>query len=336
MKKNISIPTNPLNRFLDIYGGLTQTKNLFEHPSSLRFSTLTALSCEGDGLEVAHRIREKSEEIKTLTGWFGALNSPLRLIVSSILVLHGDSASDFLNEVNRVNEMFRKVQLRKGGIYETMAILMLRLNNELRPIEQNTVDRFKAIYEEMKNYHWWLTGPDDFPACAALCSIDKSITEIGSSIEAIYQALYSKGFSKGDPLQTAANLLYLSQLNTNEIASRYYNLSNGFKEKGVSIWQSDYDELAMLSFLDHEHQNIIDCVLKYRKHMKTLKPKPDVNITFNLASGLTFLELIQVDQNNERIVDAKALIDMQSIIQAQQAAAAAAASSAAAANAAST
>ena len=115
----------------------------------------------------------------------------------------------FLEEVERVRGLFRTVKLRRGGIYELMAILILRLQACRSPIEVATLERFKAIYQELKQYHWWLTGPNDFPACAILVGESDSPPAIASGIEEIYRALNDRGFSRGDPLQTAANLLYL-------------------------------------------------------------------------------------------------------------------------------
>ena len=323
------LPADPLSRFRDLYGALNAERGWFGDPSSLRFAAMTAVTCKGSPVEVASAIRSMAEEIKQLSGWFGELNSSLRFIVSAILVLNRDRASDFLAEVKRGRELFRQADLRRGGIYETMAVLILRLQNDLSPINAEAVVRFKAIYEEMKRHHWWLTGPDDFPACAILVGQEASPGEIGEAIERIYQALNQNGFSTGDPLQTAANLLYLSRLDPAVVSERYFELANGFRQSGVAIWQSDYDELAILTFLSHSPYRVVERVIEHRKAIEELKPKPDRSLTFNLAASIAFLELVQLDENCEAITDAKALMDMQSIINAQQAAAAAAASSAA-------
>jgi len=326
---------DPLARFRALYDALNADRGWFGDASSLRFAAMTAVTCQGTPTEVASAIRRMAEEIKQLSGWFGELTSTLRFIVSAILVLNGDSASEFLDEVKQGRELFRRANLRRGGIYETMAILILRLQNDRQPVTDAVVTRFQAIYEEMKRHHWWLTGPDDFPACAILVGQDGAPVEIGSAIEDIYQALNKVGFSAGDPLQTAANLLYLARLDAHVAANRYAELAAGFRQSGVSIWQSDYDELAILAFLSHPAQRIVEHVLEYREHMLQLTPAPGRLLTFNLASSLVFLELVQLDDNLDAITDAKALMDMQAIINAQQAAAAAAASSAAASSAAS-
>ena len=247
-----------------------------------------------------------------------------------MLVMQDDDAGSFLAEVERIRKMFRARKLRQGGMYETMAILILRIQRNRAPIEEGAVARFQAIYEVMKKYHWWLTGPDDFPACAILVGQPGDPEQIGAKIEQIYRALDRQGFSKGDPLQTAANLLYLANLDPDTAAARFRDLAVGFKAKKVAIWQSDYDELAILSFLDHPADVVIHRVLENRKGMKGLKPRPDGSVTFNLAAGITFLELARRDLQRAGVVGAKSLLDMQAVINAQQAAAAAACSAAAA------
>jgi hypothetical protein len=299
---------------------------------SLRFAAIAAVTCPGEPPAVADALRSTAEEIKKLSGWFGSLNSPLRFIVSALLLVNGDSASACLGEIERVEKIFRNYDLRRGGIYETMAILVLRQRHDLQPIPASSVERFRELYEEMKRHHWWLTGPDDFPACAILVGEDGAVNEIGQKVQDIYQALTHAGFSTGDPLQTAANLLHLAHVDPSLIASRYRLLAEGFRSQGVSIWQSDYDELAILSFLDHPASCVVERVLENRRRMESLRPKPDRSLTFNLAAGIAFLELVQLDAELRTITDAKALMDMQPVINAQQAASAAAASSAATAS----
>jgi Protein of unknown function (DUF4003) len=324
-----ALPADPMSRFVAVYEMLDAERGWFGDPSSLRFAAMAAVVSPGEPSDVAKGIRRISEDIKTQSGWFGALNSPLRFIVSAMLYANGDSAADFLAEVETVEKMFRAARLRRGGIYEIMAILIMRLRTDKQPIASSTVDRFQAIYEEMKRHHWWLTGPDDFPACAILVGQPESPVEIGERIEQIYQSLHAAGLTSGDPLHTAANLLYLARLEPAEAASRFRDLAHGFRESGVSIWQSDYDEVAILTFLDHTPTSVITRVLSNRAKMEELRPKPDRSLTFNLAASITFLELVKLDRRMKEITDAKALMDMQAIINAQQAAAGAAASSAA-------
>jgi hypothetical protein len=329
----ILVPEDPLVRFQDLYTALNADRSWFQSADPLRFAAIAAMCIPGQAVEVAKSIRQIGDRIKAESGMFGAMRSDLRFIVAAILLSRGDTADGLMGEVRRVRALFRARSMRRAEAYETMAILMLRMKADQAPVSDDALDRFKAMYEEMKLHHWWLTGPEDFPACAVLSGQDADIDEIGARTEAIYQALITVGFAAGDPLQTAANLLYLASGQPHDIAQRYHALAEGFKLAGVSIWRSDYDELAILSFLHHSARQIIETVLARRAVIEALKPKPSRELTFNLASSVAFLELVKVDEQMHTITDARALMDIQAIIQAQQAAAAAGAAAASAASA---
>jgi Protein of unknown function (DUF4003) len=324
------LPENPLARFEELYDALAGERSWWRDPSPLRFASMSALTCSGSPEKVAASIRGITDNLRTEGGLLGRLSRSLQFIVAAMLLGQGDTARDFCAEVKRVRALFREEGIRRAAIYETMAVLILRMQAKQRPVERKAVRRLKDIYEEMKRHHWWLTGPEDIPSCAILCGQDSPVERIVQKSEDVYQSLAKKKHSKGDPLQTAANILCMVDATPAKIAKRYIDLGNGFRESGVSIWQSDYDELAILTFLNHPTKRVIDCVLDHRETMKTLKPKPDRSLTFNLAASTTFMELARMDKTLKTVADVKALMDMQAIIHAQQAAAAAAAGAAAA------
>lgn len=321
MARDPQLPHDPLARFCDLYAALNAERGWWNDASPLRFAAVAALSCPGDAGAVAAAIRGTADALKAESGWFGTLTSQLRFVVAALLVLHEDRVPDFLAEVRRVRELFRHTGVRRTAVHETMAILILRLQARQQPITHSVVDQFTAIFQEMKKYHWWLTGPEDLPACALLARHQVPAGEIGAEIESIYTALPRAGCSTGDPLQTAANILYLAGLGPDEAAGRYAALMVGFRAAGVSIWQSDYDELAILTFLDHPAERVIETVLRHREVMKGLRPQPDRLLTFNLAASIAFLELVRLDADLKLITDAKALLDMQAVINNQHAAA---------------
>ena len=181
----------------------------------------------------------------------------------------------------------------------------------------------------MKRHHWWLTGPEDLPFCALLAGARGSPPEIGERMEALYQALRAENLSAGDPLQASASILALSDIEPGIAARRFRSLAETFREAGVAIWQSDYDELAILSFLDAAPRNVCDRVMLLREEMQALRPKPDRLATFNLASSVAFLELVGGDSSTKDLIDFKALRDIQAVIDAQRAAAVAATGAAA-------
>ncbi len=325
------LPKNPLARFQEIYDALYADRRWWRDASPLRFAAISAITCVGPADKVAASIRTVTENLRKESGAFGRLSRSLQFIIASMLIGNGDTARVFNQEVKRVRSVFRTEGIRRAAVYETMSILILRIHAQQKPISITQIKRLKDIYEEMKRHHWWLTGPEDLPACAILAGQDGSVQQIAQKSEDIYQALAKKKHSKGDTLQTTANMLSMASATPATITNKFISLAEGFRNNGVRIWQRDYDEIAILSFLNHPPKRIVDCVLNHRETMKTLKPKPDRSLSFSLAASTAFVELAQADKSLKSVAKMKLLMDMQAIIHAQQAAAAAAAAASAAA-----
>ena len=310
-----------LQRFSDLYDALNAERKWFNDAGPLRFAAITAASCPGPLDGVATDIRAVAAEIKKLSGTFGIFGDAPRVqfLVAAVVVMSDDDASEYLDEVERVQGLFRNCGLRRGGIFEAVAILIMRLQNHLQPIPTESVERFQDIYEEMKRYNWILTGPKDFPACATLVGEKESPSQMGKQTEEIYQSLVSACFNaRRDSFQTAAHLLLLSPAAPADAVARWLRLASEFRSHGVSIWHTDYDELAMLSFLDCPVEEIADHVLRNRESMKQLRPRIDKVLTFSLASIISFLELAHTEKSG----DSKHLINVQRIVGLQQAVAA--------------
>ncbi len=319
-----------LDRFRSAYEALEAARTWYQGSTALRFAAVAAVGCEGTPATIASAIRARAEEIRRRTGVFDHRRSELRHVVAALLVRHGDTPAAFLDEHDRVSGFFRAEKLRRGGGFESAAILVLRILAERKPLRQEDVARLRAIHDEMKRHHWWLTGPDDYPACAILTALPDEATAIGARTEELYRALAAAGFSKGNALQLAANLLALTSLSAEGAAARAAALSERFRAAGVRIWQTDYDELAVLSFLDRPAEEVAARVLAGRREAEDLRPSPGRVGTFNLGASLAFLDLAPRSGGFGLLSEAKTLLDMQAIVASQQAAAGGAASAAAA------
>lgn len=92
------------------------------------------------------------------------------------------------------------------------------------------------------------------------------------------------------------------------------------RKKGQRIWQSEYDELAILSMLKVPASDVVTRTCAITETLRELRPRPDRALAFNLASSIAFIEFAQADEPTQGVTAAKALVDMQAIINAQQAA----------------
>ncbi len=312
------IPSDPLVTFSEVYTCLNARRSWSTQVSPLRYSALTLAASARPADQLADELFEVAEVLRQRAGWFGPLNSPIRFCVSAMLVRNGDDPAVFCEFVESASAQMRELKLRSGSIYETMALLIL--NQLQKDVSFNRLIRFRDIYQEMKRHHWWLTGTDDYPACALLTTSDETVGEISRRVELLYDGLRNLGFSRGEKLQMISHILYFNPHREFDVLARFQQIHAAFKEIGLWIHQGDWDEIAILTFLDHDVQTIATRVLEHRAEIKKLKPTPDADTSFSLACGTAFLDLVRLDDRLQVITDINVLAQVQAILAAQQAA----------------
>ena len=331
MHSRISIPENPLARLHSIYEALEQDRRWWRSSVRLRYAAMAAICTEGSPASVAGGIRNMDMSVKEASPWNMDVGSHIRFIVGSILYQNGDSGKSFIKEVERVRKMFRTEKLHRALRMEMMAVLVLRIQAGGGTISRQTVRRFHEIYDEMKQHHRWLTGPDDFPACAILTGQEGTPRAIGQKTEEIYSELRTLKFPSGNPLQTAANLLFLADGTPQQLAEKMAHLKAEFRGRKVRISQLNFDELAILAFLKQPAERVVADVVANREELKTVRPRFDAGTLFNAAVAVTFVKMFGTSVDTVSLNRAKTVIDIQAVIAAQQAAAMAGAAAAAAA-----
>jgi hypothetical protein len=319
------LPADPLARFAEIHGALDSERKWHSDKVSLRLAAVCLITTPGAAESLAAATRRQDAALRSRLGWLSSIDRSVSMLIAAQMVKHGDDPSAYVDEVERVREMFRAAGLRRGGEYEFLAVLVLRRVLGRSPIGTDHIARFKAIYEAMKRHHWWLTGPEDFPACAMLLARAEDPEAIGAGTDAIYKAQHDRaGLWRGDSLQTAANVLYLAGAEPNELADRFALLLAGFRDGGARIGQEQYDELAILCFLAWPVERIVATVLDYRTQLLATQSWIGKAGALNLAASLAFVHIAGADGTLGPLADAKLLLDMQAIVAARQAAASAA------------
>jgi len=319
---------SPLERFIAIHTALQKDRRWWRDSRRLRHAALAAITCDGSAATVARGIRQMGEDLKDEFPWHWGVNPSVQFVVATLLLQHRDSARRFISELIRVRQLFRKHRLHRAVQFELLAVLILRIQNAGRAIPEDTIRRFKAIYDEMKRHHRFLTGPDDFPACAILTGQPGVPHMIGEKVEAIYDELDGHRFHKGNPLQTAANIMYLAPGSAHEVAGRATALRDEFRDNRVRITQRDYDELAILSILRLPAWDVVSQVLDIREQLGGVRPRIDRALKFDLAAGIAFVGLALRAAGSDQVGASKALLDVQAVVAAQQAAIMAAAGAA--------
>ena len=321
-----------LDRFMSVHDALQKDRRWWRDSGRLRYAAMAAIMCEGSGTSVAHGIRKMGDDIKEACPWYWSVSPNIQFVVGTILLQQRDSAKRFISELIRVRKLFRQQRVHRALQFELLAVLILSIQAEGSAISQGTVRRFKAIYDEMKKHHRFLTGPDDFPACAILTGQSGTPQGIAAGIEAIYDQLHGHKFSKGNPLQTAANIMYVAPGSAREVVARATALRDEFRANTVRISQRSYDELAILSILELPARRVVARVLELRDDLASVKPKIHKVLRFDLAAGIAFADFALGVPRPQSLGAAKVLLDVQAMLAAQAAAMAAGAAAAAAAS----
>lgn len=321
---------DPLARFFELEAAFEADRSLLGDMVPLRLVAANLVLCPGEPTAVAAEVRAMSEQLRERLPFFTQVGPPIQLLIAAVLLQRGDEPAAFFAELERVRGIMRGLRMRRMEIYETVAILALRIRGGLEPIREAQIERLRDIYEQMKRHHWLLTGPEDYPACAFLAGQDRSPETIAARANAIYEGLRERArLWRGDPLQTASNMLALSPLEPEELVERFATLAEQFAAAGVKVRQGEYDEVAVLCFLARPAARIVETVVGYTEQIRERLSWANRATAFGLAANLAFVRLVGNDPELGALADAKTLLDMQTVIAARQAAAAAAAAGAA-------
>ncbi|MBL8970020.1 MAG: DUF4003 family protein [Myxococcales bacterium] len=315
-------PPDPLERFQAIYAALVAQGSWLSDKVALRLASASLITLTGEPALLASATHRRDAELRVRLGWLTSVAPSLRVLLAAQMVKYADDSEAFADEVERVREMFRAIHLRNGHAYEALAVLVLRRLQRGQPIEQAQVLRLRDIYEAMKRHHWFLTGPEDFPVCAMLVGRPGTPAEIGAGTDALYRALHDRAdLWRGDSLQTAANMLYLTGVEPPVLVERFATILAGFREAGTRIGQEQYDELAILCFLARPTATIVTTVTAYRDRLRPAIPWLTRTDALNLAASLAFIEIAGQDPDAlGPLADVKLLLDMQAIVAARAAA----------------
>lgn len=314
-----AVPADPLARFDELLTALDAGRGWMQDKVAIRLAAITLLVTPGDAKKIAATTRTASAVLGERLGWFSGVDESVRLVIAAQLVKSGDHPDEFVDDLERVRGLLRADHVRRGGVYEVLAVLVLR--RLIGKVEHDHVERFHRIYDAMKAHHWWLTGPEDFPACAMLVARPEEPAAIGDGTDAIYRALHDvAGLAAGDPLQTAANILFLGGLEAPVIVARFSGLLAAFREAGAKIGTTEYDEVAILSFLAQPAATIVASVVELQAGLRARLKWLSARDGLSLGASLAFVRLVGNTGELGALADAKLLLDMQTIVTARQAA----------------
>ncbi len=292
---------DPVTRFIAIQHALTKSGDWYDGATWLRFAAITAVLSPLEPEESALRIRAAADTLKAHSTWYSDLASPFRFVVAALLVTDGIDPLSFAEELPQDHQLFRDIGVRHGGQYETMAIAIVRHLDRGAPLARWRVERLKSLYDGMKRFHWWLTGPDDLPSCACLTALEHAPDAIAIGVDQHYKLLNSRGFSAGNHLLIGSALLSLAGLPAEQAVARFITLAQAMGSSGGDVWHEDYDAIAFLALLDQDADIVIGRHREILAQLDGLTPLSGGQAGINLAAALTVLDLLRCNARGIRL-----------------------------------
>jgi hypothetical protein len=307
-----------IERYLEVFEGLRRRKRWSTDTTVLRFAALTLAAAEaadpGAGLEATAKV------LADEAGGFSPLSSSVRHAVAAILIRRGLDPVPTVHRTKETLAAFKEFKLQRGGARPLLAALILVLDAGGGTPSREKIARLKAIIDRWKKDHRFLTGVDDYPMAAMHATRDVAVEQLGVEVEEIYQLLRRAKFSSGEQLQLVSHLLMFSDQGPREAAGRFERTAKALKAAKQRVWQSHYDEVALLVLSGGHIDEVVPRVIEYRDRLRAVKPRPSAEIAFSIAAGVVLAEETERMSELQGATAAVNLSAVQALIEAQQAA----------------
>ncbi len=300
-------PTNPsrdlFDRFQAIHGALQDPMQMGDTEVWLRFAALAVVLRSGQPQAIGAAVLATAEQLAVHAPWFSALNSPMRFVIAAMLLQSGGEAATFCHEVQRTAATLKEAGLRSRSGYDVIAAVIIHVMNRGRPLGALHAERIVAIHHQMKRYHWWLTGPDDLPACALMSFHHETAEAMVAEAEIAYRTLERDAQLAGERLQSATCLLVFTGLPGALAAKRFEAIASALAPLGIALFPENYEPIALLTLLDHAPDAIARRCLDYHGWLVALDSPLDGRSSFAVAADLAYLDLVRTSVTGSSMTD---------------------------------
>ncbi len=307
-----------VERYLEVFEQLYRRKRWSTGVNILRFAALTLAASHAADPEAD--LEATAKTLADEAGGFSPLSSAIRHAVAAILIRRELDPPMVVRNTKQTLANFKEFKLSKSGARPVLAALILVLDADGGVPRRETIARLKAIIDRWNEDHWFLTGVDDYPMAAMHATRDLAVEQIGMEAEQIYQLLRKAKFPSGEQLQLVSQLLMFSDLGPREAVHRFERIATALKKARQRVWQSHFDEVALLVLSGGRVDQVVPKVIDYRDRLRAVKPKPTADIAFSIAAGVVLAEEAERMLGLEDAAAAANLRAVQAIIEAQQAA----------------
>jgi hypothetical protein len=239
--------------------------------------------------------------------------APVRLLVATLLLKHGDAPEAFVEEWERVRRLFRRLRVPRSGAHEILSMCVLRHCRGLTPIGDDAVERMRALHRALARKRRWVTGREHLPLAALLGGEEGAPENIAADIDGNFRALGTRLW-RGRVLLTTSIVLRLAHLEPADATDRMREMTAALERARIMVLTDRYDEIALLCLLSLPAERVVERVVEIERRLAEMRTAPFWSQRFNLAASLAFLELMHGDPGAVALADIKTVLDMQELV----------------------
>ncbi len=256
MKVNLLIENS---RELDNAGGVF-TENIFKKCSAL---SLTLKGIKAD----SNKINEAIKVIKNNTSIISNFRGN-NLFTTAVTISYEEDMNSAFKEIDNIYNKLKN--LFSSSQYLVLAAIVI-FNARKRVNIEETVRNTRAIYDNMKKNHRFLTGEEDISSAAMIAITSSNLEGTLDKIEEYYRALKENGFSSGNNLQGLSHMLPLFNGEVKENVERVIRVEKALKENKVPIKGTSLPLLSIAAVVTDDFNSFAEEVKDISEKLKKEK-----------------------------------------------------------------
>ena len=245
--------------------------------------------------------------IKDNTGIFSDYRGTAMTVMACVLAAESNPESAMNKSLEVYNELRKHFSASEYLPFVSMIIGRLSKHYEYIPVCQ----RAKAIYDDMKQNHPFLTSKDDVSNAALLAYSTKADAEIGTELENCYNEL-KKYFSSSNDVQALSQVLTIGEGSWQDNCARFMRIFKGLGDKGYKYGKdSRLPILGALSVISVPEEEVIQDVIDICEALKGQKGYGFFGFTKSdrLMHAVMLLSTYYAKQKNELFVQSTAMTE---------------------------
>ena len=242
-------------------------KEAFKGDNSTINSICANLFCACGRTADADHLKECSKIISERTGFFSKFRGQLRCVLSCMLAL-GDNPEEQMLLAAEYYDLLK--QNFKNTEYLALTAFLLTESGD-KSLAAEKIVRGKELFHLMNKEHPYLTDDTDSVFAVLLAFSEKTDYDLIQDIEVCYKCLKTV-FSHSDDVQTAAQILAMSDGVPEEKAQRMIDLYNALLEAGIKYGHSsELAPLTALSLADTPIPTLVEEIKEVDEFLKIQK-----------------------------------------------------------------